>query len=81
MKTFLIYTTDLFCGELNYSYVTKYKILANSERGAVVKLSKYLGLNFRKQYDDVWYSKSKLTGLVFDDNDYPQYDYSNALEF
>ena len=79
MKTFNVYITDLFAGELNYSYVTKFVVTANTERGAVCKVSKEVGLNFRKQYDEIYHSTSKLTGLVVDDSDYPSYDYENAF--
>lgn len=80
MQTFNIYITDLFCGELNYSTVTKFKVKANTERGAVCKISRYTGLNFRKYFDDVYHSTSKLTGLVIECQEYPTYDYENAEE-
>ena len=73
-----VYLTDLFCGELNYSFVTKLRVSATTERGAVCKVSKIAGLNFRKQYDEVYHSTTKLTGLVIDDDEYPSYDYSTA---
>jgi len=79
MKTFNVYITDLFSGELNYSHVTKFVVAANTERGAVCKVSKETGLNFRKQYDEIYHSTSKLTALVIDDSDDPSYDYENAF--
>lgn len=80
MKTFYIYLTDVFCGELNYSYVTKFKVNANTERGAVCKVSRCTGLSFRHQYQEVWYSTSKLTGLIIEDIEYLSYSYDNAHE-
>lgn len=69
--------TDLFCGELNYSFVHRFVIFAKSELGASQMLSRELGLNFRKQYgsaDDcaIYHSTSKLSGYTlefFDNND------------
>lgn len=80
MKTYYIYLTDLFCGDLNFNWVTKLKVKATTERGAVSKVSRRSGLNFRKDSEGVYFSSTKLTGLVIDDEEYPQYDYSNAEE-
>lgn len=80
MQTFNLYLTDLFCGQLNYSYVTKFKVGANSLHGALCKVSKATGLNFRLDYNDIYHSTSKLTGLVIDCLEYPSYDYSEAIE-
>lgn len=56
MKTKDIYfveLTDTFGGEANYSWVRRFKIHANSERGALVKVSKHIGAQgkLRKQYE------------------------------
>ena len=80
MKTYYIYLTDLFCGELNYSWVTRLKVKANTERGAISKVARRSGLNFRKYYEGTYHSSTRLTGLVIDDEEYPQYDYSSAEE-
>jgi hypothetical protein len=79
-KLFNVYLTDTYAGELNYSWVSKVKIKANTEQGAVSKAARYFGLNFRKNYDDVYLSKSKATALVIDqfDDEYPSYDYTDA---
>lgn len=67
MKTYYAYLTDLFGGELNYSYVTKLRIKANSKHGALIKISKLVGLNFRDALNrDIFHSTSQLTGLVFE---------------
>ena len=80
MKTFHIYITDLFCGELNYSSLTKFNVTANTERGAVCKVSKYTGLNFRKYDSDLYHSTTKLSGLVIESEDFLSYDYEGAIE-
>ena len=78
-QIFLIYLTDMSGGELNYSWVTKLQVKANTERGAVGKVARLTGLNFRKKYDEVYVSKSGATGLVIEyANEYPSYDYSSA---
>jgi hypothetical protein len=70
--------TDLFCGELNYSYVTRYVTDASSTRGAITKLSKLTGLNFRKDLDDgesvIYHSTSKLTAAVIEPIDESELD-------
>jgi hypothetical protein len=81
MKTYYIYLTDLFGGNLNYSFVTKFIVTAKSERGAVQKMSRLTGLNFRHYHGDIYHSTSKLTGLVFEDDiDCLSYDYSEATK-
>jgi hypothetical protein len=71
MNTYLAEVTDLFCGEMNYSYLNKHEIEANSLLGAIQKLSRMYGLNFRKQYGTDWeglyHSTSKLTGLYIEE--------------
>jgi beta-xylosidase len=70
---FLITMTDLFCGELNYSYVARYVTTASTPRGAITKLSKLTGLNFRNYLDGIfsedgesviYHSTSKLTAAI-----------------
>lgn len=76
---FLIYLTDMFGGELNYSWVTKLQVKANTERGAVGKVARLTGLHFRNKYGEIYVSKSGATGLVIEqDNEFPSYDYSSA---
>lgn len=73
MKEYYCEVTDLFNGELNYSFVQRYLIKAKSERGAIQKLARELGLNFRIAYDNVcdrvYFSTSKLTGVVMTEFD------------
>jgi hypothetical protein len=82
MNTYYIYLTDLFGGNLNYSFVTKFIVTAKSKRGALQKMSRLTGLNFRHYsytlFGEIYHSTSKLTGLVFDDAEYPNYDYTEA---
>ena len=50
MKTkqfFYAEITDTFGGEANYSWVTRHKISASTMRGAVNKLSRESGMNWR----------------------------------
>ena len=70
--------TDLFCGELNYSFCHRFKIYAKTELGAINRLARHTGLNFRKQFGSadnnmsVYHSTSKLTGVTlerFDKNE------------
>jgi hypothetical protein len=52
MKTiFYAEMTDTFAGEANYSWVTRFKVHASSPLGAIRKLARETGLNFRKQWD------------------------------
>jgi len=73
-----VYLTDTFAGDLNYSWVTKLKVKANTERGAVWKVARETGLSFRRYRDDEWRSKSGATALVIDHNE--TYDYSGVNE-
>lgn len=43
--------TDTFGGEANYSWVSRFKVHAKTPLGAIRKLAKETGLNFRKQWD------------------------------
>jgi hypothetical protein len=78
MKAYYIYLTDLLGGDLNYCFVTKFIVTAKSKRGALQKMSRLTGLNFRHHFGEIYHSTSKLTGLVFDDVEFPNYDYTEA---
>jgi len=62
--------TDLFGGELNYSYVHRFKVKASSKRGAIGKLSREIGLHFRTAWDAgdirVYHSKSTLSAVTLE---------------
>lgn len=85
---YIVELTDLFCGELNYSYVTRYAIAANTIQGAIGKLAKYTGLNFRKYYGDdedaIYHTTSKLSGCTIDyiDNeDLKEYTNNHTINY
>jgi hypothetical protein len=67
MKNYEIEVTDLFCGELNYGYVNRHTVTAKSIVGAIGKIARQYGLNFKKyygdRYDAVYHSTTKLTGI------------------
>jgi hypothetical protein len=68
MKNYTVEITDLFGGELNYSYLTRLNITAKSMLGAIQKVSREIGLNFRLEYsvgrENIYHSTSRLTGVV-----------------
>ena len=51
MHTFNVEITDTFCGEANYSWVTRHVIRARSPRGVAVIMNRQTGLGFRKTDD------------------------------
>ncbi len=44
---YFVEVTDMYCGEANYSWVTRHVIRAKSERGAINALSRRSGINWR----------------------------------
>ncbi len=44
---YFVEITDVYCGEANYSWVTRHVIRASSERGAISALARRSGLNWR----------------------------------
>ena len=81
MNTFYIYITDTFGGELNYCWVTKFQVSANTERGALNKVSRETSLHFRHDFGEIYKAKDACVGLVIEqDNEYPSYDYSEATQ-
>jgi len=74
MKTYNVEITDLFCGEMNYSYCTRLTINARSLLGAIQKISRKTGLNFRMQYSEgdwegLYHSITKLTGVYIEEKE------------
>ena len=51
-REYFIEMTDVYGGEPNYSWVRRYKTRAVSERGALQKLQRRHGYNWRKTHDD-----------------------------
>lgn len=80
MDHFYVEITDTFGGEANYSWVTRHKVSAKSTLGAIQKISRDSGLNWRKVSDygdSIRYdSKSGATFLFiewFDADKHSQY--------
>ena len=76
-QVFFAELTDLYGGEANYSWVTRFKVYAKSRLGAIQKLSRVIGLHYR--HDGLKYvSESGATCIFIDEweNDYhDQYKY------
>lgn len=68
MNNYKVEITDLFSGELNYSYLTQLNVTAKSMLGAIQKVSRETDLKFRLEYsvgrENIYHSTSKLTGVV-----------------
>lgn len=61
---FLFEYTDIFCGELNYSFLGKFCVKAKTEKGAARILARYLSISYR--YDkalELYTSKTKLSAF------------------
>ena len=71
--------TDTFGGEANYSWVTRYKIHANTMRGAVNKLAKNSGIAWRvnSNYGDMMRYDSKSGATCFFISEYDEEQYAN----
>lgn len=68
MNCYEIEITDLYAGELNYSWVRKCNIEAKSIRGAIQKLSRLVGDNHRFVAGDgdlaVYHSVTSAVGVT-----------------
>lgn len=56
MKTkhyYFVELTDVYGGEANYAWVTRFLVCANTEMGAINKVSREIGLSYR--YDGIKY--------------------------
>lgn len=58
---YFVEITDMYCGEANYSWVTRHVIRAKSERGAISALSRRSGINWRNDWGGRYLSKSGAT--------------------
>ena len=47
MNIYFIEVTDTFGGQANYGYVTRFALRAKSVRGAILRLARTTGLNWR----------------------------------
>lgn len=62
MKTFYFEMTDTFGSDLNYCWLRMFEVKAKNLHGALCKLSKEIGLNFRS--NGLYYkAKSACVGL------------------
>ena len=52
MEKFYVEVTDTSGGDANYAWVHRYIVSAQSELGAIRKVSRKEGLSFRKDWDD-----------------------------
>lgn len=66
MNYYNIEVTDLYAGELNYSWVKRYTTKAKSVRGAIQKLSRHVGNGhtFADGYGDDWAVYHSVTGCI-----------------
>ena len=55
-QTFFVQITDVFGGEANFAWVTRHKITAKNLKGALQKLARTSGINWRINDDcgDSW---------------------------
>ena len=51
MSQFMVEITDLFAGEPNYSYVVRHKVKAKSPMGAIRKVNRMGGIQFKREFD------------------------------
>ena len=71
MQIFFVEMTDVFGGDANYSWCSRFKIKATTPRGAMRKLGRETGLYWKmvQNYDDCerWDSKSGATcAFIYD---------------
>ena len=50
-EIFYVEVTDTFGGEANYSWVRRFKVPANTMRGAMLKVSRFLGVSAKQVGD------------------------------
>lgn len=70
-EMFLIEVTDLFGGELNYSWVSRFLVHAKNETSAVSMVSRYKGYKVRKYCDGIYKSKKLCIGMCVEWVDSP----------
>lgn len=77
---YFIEITDTFGGEANYSWVTRHKVKASSERGALIRINRASGLRFRSVGCDRYDSQSGATcAFITPWNDDQHGDYFHSL--
>ena len=78
---YFIEITDTFAGEANYSWVTRHKVRASSERGALIRINRASGLRFRSVGCDRYDSRSGATCAfitLWDDDEHGQLFHLNT---
>jgi hypothetical protein len=75
MNVFYFEMTDTFGGELNYCWLKRFKITAKSLRGALIKLSRETGFNFRNN-GSYYQVKNACIGAYELDNFEPEFNKS-----
>ena len=77
MRVYYFEMTDTYGGESNYSWVHRFKVEAKSFHGALCKLSREVGCNFKKTYDNRWDAKNACICLFdISDDEYGIQEYS-----
>lgn len=71
MNNYIIEFTDLFGGDLNYSFVQRYIVQSVSLKGAVNKFSRFMGMKFKVYVNfnldsAIYHSVSGATGYTID---------------
>jgi hypothetical protein len=69
MAIYYAEVTDLFCGEMNYSWISRFHVKATSPLGAIRKIARHYNLNFRSHSEGIYHSTSKLTGVFIEEVD------------
>ena len=62
-QIFYFEMTDTFGGENNYSWIKRFAVSAKTLRGALIKLSKETGYNFRATNNIYYKAKNACIGL------------------
>jgi hypothetical protein len=74
-RHYFVEITDTFGGEANYSWVTRHKVRASSERGALIRVNRDSGLGLHSVGCGRYDSKSGATCAFIDewsDDDHSQ---------
>ena len=64
MEKFYVEVTDTSGGDANYAWVHRYIVSAQSELGAIRKVSRKEGLSFRKEWDDGFCTRYDAKGAA-----------------
>jgi hypothetical protein len=77
MNTFYFEMTDTFGGDLNYCWLKRFKINAKNLKGALIKLSRETGFNFRNN-GSYYKAKNACIGAYELDFDHAEYVTENT---